>query len=780
MLIKHLEIANFRKLLAVRIDLADETTVFVGANNSGKTSAMLALRRFLVGRRNQFDIHDLTLCHWAAINEIGREWIRAQSASVAADLTANAWIPLMPALDLWLSVEADELHHVSKLLPTLDWSGGLLGIRLRLEPDDVSSLHKAFMEAHLAAEVVNKASVASDEEGEAPKTTQKLTLWPNGLMDFLSRRLPLHFKIRAYPLDPGQLAAPVKAVAKPQTLPPGISPLDDPLAGLIRVNEINAQRGFGEAPASEDEEDGSVGRSLGKLSEQLRGYYQKHLDPSEHPEAADIAALQAIESAQSSFDKKLADSFKAAFAEVAGLGYPGVTDPRPVVATRLRPVDGLKHQSAVTFEVDVVGVGTEAIPMLRLPEDNNGLGYQNLISMIFRLMSFRDAWMRVGKAAKAADAMQFEPLHLVLVEEPEAHLHAQVQQVFIKKAYSVLRAHSDLGDKKQLQTQMLVSTHSGHVTHETPYSSLRYFRRLPAGMHGVRIPVSVVINLTDAFGETDETTRFVTRYLRTQHADIFFADALILVEGPAERMLLPHFILRGFPIAHQGYITLLEVGGSHAHRLQSLVEKLGLITLIVTDLDAQKARIIPATETKKERTVYDPALPCRGAGQSTNNDTIKTWWPKKNLIDDLLAPNLEKVSVGDDLFSVYVAYQQPIQVVWPENEGTSQEALPYTFEDALALTNPGFFASLSGPGLARKFREALTESNDVTVVGGAMFEALQGKNEKASFALTILDAPNFGQLKTPAYIAEGLSWLEKQVQKKQVEVLATETVVANG
>ena len=39
-----------------------------------------------------------------------------------------------------------------------------------------------------------------------------------------------------------------------------------------------------------------------------------------------------------------------------------------------------------------------------------------------------------------------EPLHIVLIEEPEAHLHAQVQQVFIKKAYEVLRNNEKLKD----------------------------------------------------------------------------------------------------------------------------------------------------------------------------------------------------------------------------------------------------------------------------------------------------------------------------------------------
>ena len=34
------------------------------------------------------------------------------------------------------------------------------------------------------------------------------------------------------------------------------------------------------------------------------------------------------------------------------------------------------------------------------------------------------------------------PIHLVLIEEPEAHLHVQVQQVFIKNAYKILRNNS--------------------------------------------------------------------------------------------------------------------------------------------------------------------------------------------------------------------------------------------------------------------------------------------------------------------------------------------------
>ena len=45
-----IDIQNFRKLFGCHIDISKETTLFVGANNSGKTSAMDALAKFLANR----------------------------------------------------------------------------------------------------------------------------------------------------------------------------------------------------------------------------------------------------------------------------------------------------------------------------------------------------------------------------------------------------------------------------------------------------------------------------------------------------------------------------------------------------------------------------------------------------------------------------------------------------------------------------------------------------------------------------------------------------------
>ena len=80
--IDFVEIANFRKLLSTRVGLSPEKTVFVGANNSGKTTAITALRYFLADReRPRFCFNDFTLAHWPAINAMGDSWEAAHVAN---------------------------------------------------------------------------------------------------------------------------------------------------------------------------------------------------------------------------------------------------------------------------------------------------------------------------------------------------------------------------------------------------------------------------------------------------------------------------------------------------------------------------------------------------------------------------------------------------------------------------------------------------------------------------------------------------------------------------
>jgi predicted ATP-dependent endonuclease of OLD family len=757
------EIANFRKLKRVRIDLDKETTLFVGSNNSGKTSALLALRYFLYRRDGfKFGINDFTLCHRRKIREIGDAWLANAELENPEPPKLSDWDSILPCLDVWLDARESDLHYVSHILPTIDWSGGKLGVRLRVQPKDMEALYREYVEA------VKAATDAKAGAQDASGNPVNVTLWPVDLLDFLGRRLSAHFAISPFVLDPEKVKEPIKGIATLQDLPPDAEPLErDPFDGLLQINDIPAHRGFTDADTGSSRGDSGIvnRKEARRLAKQFSDYFAKHLDPSEKPDATDILALKAIEDAQKAYDARLEVSFSGPLKEMEKLGYPGVTDPRVKISTRLKPIDGLNHNAAVQYELVAAAPGSDPP---RLPEDYNGLGYQNLISMVFRLMSFRDEWMRVGKAKHTDENSGLSlipPIHLVLIEEPEVHLHVQVQQVFIRNAYRVLRNNEFLEKSDQFTTQLIASTHSSHVAHEVEFACIRYFRRYPANYMGKdgplsTVPISTVINLTDAFGDEVETTRFAKRYLRATHADLFFADAAIFIEGTAERVLLPHFVRKEFQYLSDCYVTWLEVGGSHAHRLRPLVDRLGILTLVITDIDACD----PAKSRKAAR-------PMRGQKLETRNTTLRDWCPKKSDIDDLLSLVAKDKLIEDGpLSAVRIAYQTEISV---ERDGKVTAVCPYTFEDAIVLENLSTIGKLSGSGLIGAFAATINAASDAETLAQGLFDALD-TNKKAGFALDLLESktgPN--ELKCPTYIAEALDWLQERLKVNKADILQT-------
>jgi predicted ATP-dependent endonuclease of OLD family len=761
MRIQFIEIQNFRKLKSIRVDFTRDTTVLVGPNNSGKTSAIAAMQHFLVDQ-NRFAPDDFTASNWRRINQVGINW-EAQSSLPSPPAPATKdWDDLLPSMDIWLYVENDEIHHVSQLVPTLDWEGGLLGVRLRLEPKDIGELHTQYLAA------IRKAKETIESVPQNGDSPQAPPLWPRNIRDFLDRRLRALFAIRAYPLDAVKHMAPKNGMAQPQPLPEGSEPIEgDPLRRLIRIDIISAHREFADVNSFKTRSDGGDAREYRdprRLSAQLRSYYDKHLDPQDSPEPSDLDALQAIRNAQTLFDEKLKLGFSAALNELENLGYPGVANPKLTIATKIRLTDGLNHDSAIQYDLAPADGDAGAVP-LRLPEDYNGLGYQNLISIAFKLMSFRDDWMQVGKAMQAGSPAAGEaffppPLHLVLIEEPEAHLHAQVQQVFIRQAYRLLRAHSELGTNPKLMTQLVVSTHSSHIAHECEFASLRYFRRFPPSTPG-GVPIATVVNLSEVFGDPTDTQRFITRYLKATHCDLFFADAAIFVEGPAERILLPQFMRSEFPGLRQRYITVLEIGGSHAHRLRPLVEHLGITTLVITDLDAAES---PAGAA---------VLPQRGKGYVTRNATISGWHPANEALDTLLDTKKEaKTKQYDPFFAVRVAYQHGLQVQL--DNAPAVEVLPYTFEDALVFENLDVFRNLVGDGTIKRFRGAIQQSTSADELAAKLFDIV-GNLKKAEFALDLLFVQQEPwPLKAPTYIRDGLEWLHQQLRQKTEEAAVNE------
>lgn len=768
MRIAYFEIQNFRKLKSCRVEIGKRETLLVGANNSGKTSAIEAFILFLEKNRNKEIVTtDFTLSNWHELNAIGISWVVSDNVDFnqisqletvgdneVANLYLKSWRNYLPTLDLWLEVNDAEIHYVSHLIPSLSWQGGLIGVRLILEPktnnqQQVETLYKDLRQAVKATESATAAFNPDNNSGNQPPK-----LWPQTLREFLDKKLHTYFTINAYLLDPAKLADPEDGIAKPQKLSDNAFPItSNPVDGLIKVDVINAQRGFSDPHASDNSS--SSGTSL---SSQFRSYYDRHLNPSELPDQEDIDALSAIENAKSNFNAKLKSSFQPAINELESMGYPGFADPKILVTTDVKPIDGLAHDSAVQFRVN----GLDDDKPLALPEKYNGLGYQNLVSMVFRLIRYRDEWMRVGKAGKQLENedLPIEPLHLVLIEEPEAHLHAQVQQVFIKNAYKVLREHNDLQDSDKFTTQLVLSTHSSHIAHEVNFTDLRYFRRLPA-ISKKDVPCASLVNLSETFGDQSDTSKFAARYLKTTHCDLFFADAVILVEGPAERMLLPHFIKTHYPELDSRYLTVLEIGGSHAHRLQPLIENLGIYCLVITDLDSV---------VKPDNGRATKILPARGKGYLTGNDTLKKWLPVITKLDDLFSCT-QKVSHNG---MVSIAYPAPVSVVFKQG-ANEEEVIPYTFEDALALNNIELFKETTvNRGLIKKIKEALS-GETIDQACKDMFDALGGSAKKAEMALELLFLHDPSKLEPPKYISEGLNWLQDNLKIKDQDFVTTES-----
>jgi len=763
--IEFVDIQNFRKLKCSRVHLSNKETLFVGANNSGKTSAMDALISFLDqkshrnssssdGEKNERKFHttDFTLSNWNKLNEYAESWLDSDGRS--GELLSD-WQCLCPSIDIWLNVNVEEVHFVSHLIPTLKWRGGSLGVRLIYQPKDIESLIAEFVTDFSAAKDVLEKLKEKIVEGKEDKDKEgtkldehDLTLWPRDIKDFLNKKLSTHFEIKAYILDPSKIEVDYKNQLIPQTLNVEQLPLETyPFKNLFKVDIIEAQRGFSDPNSVNSMSSGSVG----SLSGQLNQYYARHLDPNEQPDENDVEALNAIDFAKTEFDLRLNDSFKDALKEIKGLGYPGFNDPDITLCSKVNPVESLNHDAAVVFDLKTYNKKSEPLN-LSLPEKYNGLGYKNLIYMIFKLIVFRDHWMRKGKASRRKVEEDFikEPLHIVLIEEPEAHLHAQVQQVFIRKAFSVLRKDVD----EMFSTQLIVSSHSSYIAHEVGFEKLRYFKRKPADDSQI-VPYADVVDLSKIFGTKDDdakdtvdTAKFVARYLKTTHCDLFFANGIIMVEGAAERMLIPHFIREHYDKINgldRSYISILEVGGAHAQRLKPLIEALGLPTLVITDTDAVDK------DGKK-------TMPSRNDEQKTGSNTLKSWFNLKDKsLDEILNLPFEKKIYNN----VCAVYQYGIKLKFKANED-EQEAIPYTFEDALALSNTEVFRTLSKPrGMLKKMKAALDE-DDLGKCCAELYDALKG--EKAKMALDLLFDIDPSKLIVPSYIDDGLNWLQNELE----------------
>ena len=377
-----------------------------------------------------------------------------------------------------------------------------------------------------------------------------------------------------------------------------------------------------------------------------------------------------------------------------------------------------------------------------LPELYNGLGFKNLIYMAIQARHFHSQWLATSES---------RPLCLlVFIEEPEVHLHAQVQQTFITNIWGVIDECAKAADQPELVPQLVVTTHSSHILDAVDFEKVRYFRRCHLdgedAHEGIR-NASNVRSLRAFQPDADvidgaaiapsETLAFLKRYLRLTHCDLFFADAAILVEGAAEKLLLPSMIEVSAKRLRTCYLTLLEVGGAYAHRFEGLLAFLHIPYLVITDLDSVQPTGYPST--------------CRAdvLGARTSNASLKKFCGVTTVADLIALEPGDKINLPKDRC---VAFQTDVLTI----DGEAQLAMrPRTLEEAIAYEN---FALLRAGTLSigitvpESLEEAYTD----------IYERVGSKDfKKTDFAMSLLDTT--AAWVVPKYIAEGLRWLESRL-----------------
>lgn len=685
MKIKKVHLRNFRRLEDVEIGFENEETVFVGPNNSGKTSATTAFQLFLI--RQNFNIHDFSVSRIADIDAFG--------------IRNDADVSSLPSIemDLWFSIDPDiEYGRVGELLPNALSNVEEVGIRLEYCVKDGEKLKSEYLSAFPRLE----------NGGQQKRLSHFLSLKGN-----MSR----HFAISYFALENTEGCT----IALPRDPEEG----KRVLRSLIRVDFVDAQRNF---------DDHEIGRS-NRLSTAFAAFYKKNLEQAEVRKEAN----QVIDENNETLNKHYKVNFQDLMEVIKDLGVPSVND------RQMRIVSTLSPEVALQGNTDLLYV--DPSHSHELPEAYNGLGFKNLVYMAIQISHFHLQWMRTEEK---------RPLcQIIFIEEPEVHLHAQVQQTFISNIWSIIQKASKDAKEEHMVPQLGITTHSSHIIDAVEFEKVRYFRRcaLDGENHATitTLNASKVLSLRDfkpqkasAAGTTEdekETLDFLKRYLKLTHCDLFFADAAVLVEGTVEKLLLPKMIEKSASGLKRNYLTVLEVGGAYAHRFASLLEFLDIAYLVITDLDS--------VDPNDERKV------CRAdkVGAVTSNASLK-FFLNKSKISDLAVLEPEKQILADD--KCFVAFQKPTSVAGHDPE---QPMHGRTFEETFTYHNMQLFRDKNIVGIT------IPDGKDFEREYEAVFKRVKSSLfKKTEFALDV--ASSEADWVTPQYIAEGLCWLEKKMSTK--------------
>ena len=197
-----------------------------------------------------------------------------------------------------------------------------------------------------------------------------------------------------------------------------------------------------------------------------------------------------------------------------------------------------------------------------------GLGHLNILYIAMKLVEFE-----VNRSR--------ELLNIMIIEEPEAHIHTHIQKTLF----------SNLQDTHNY-TQVIMSTHSTHLSEVAEIEKVNVLQKVNDKTSFVMKPT----NGLDSFGQNIlkfkrgvSFSTILSRYLDAKRSVLLFSKGVILVEGDGEEILIPALVKKvlGVSLDEMG-IGLINIGSVGFENVACIFDELRIHRncSIITDLDA--------------------------------------------------------------------------------------------------------------------------------------------------------------------------------------------------